>query len=45
MLPKMAFTGFASRYKEPELKEGFQDIFKVGFTVCASVLLFRQSLA
>lgn len=45
MLPKMAFTGFASRYKEPELKEGFQDIFKVNFTVCAFVLLFRKLFA
>ncbi|GAB7348240.1 hypothetical protein MBLNU459_g6233t1 [Dothideomycetes sp. NU459] len=31
MLPKMAFTGFASRYREPTLKEGLQDIVKVDF--------------
>ncbi|KAF2002643.1 PNK3P-domain-containing protein [Amniculicola lignicola CBS 123094] len=31
MLPKMAFTGFASRYREPKLKEGFADIVKVDF--------------
>lgn len=31
LLPKMAFTGFASRYREPTLKEGFQDITKVDF--------------
>lgn len=33
MLPKMAFTGFASRYREPRLEEGFQDITKVDFNV------------
>lgn len=27
----MAFTGFASRFKEPKLKEGFQDILEVDF--------------
>ncbi|TWU78434.1 hypothetical protein ED733_008847 [Metarhizium rileyi] len=31
VLPKLAFTGFASRYKEPQLKEGFQDIIEVEF--------------
>ncbi|KAJ6440651.1 bifunctional polynucleotide phosphatase/kinase [Purpureocillium lavendulum] len=30
-LPKLAFTGFASRYKEPKVKEGFQDIIEVDF--------------
>lgn len=30
-LPKLAFTSFASRYKEPKLKEGFQDIVEVDF--------------
>lgn len=34
MLPKMAFTGFASRYREPTASEGFQDITKVDFKVC-----------
>jgi hypothetical protein len=33
MLPKVAFTGFASRYMEPRLQEGFQDIFRVDFKV------------
>jgi len=33
MLPKMAFTGFASRYREPTLEEGLADIFKVDFRV------------
>ena len=37
MLPKMAFSGFASRYREPTLDEGFQDITKVDFKVCFSV--------
>ncbi|KAJ9619534.1 DNA kinase/phosphatase Pnk1 [Taxawa tesnikishii (nom. ined.)] len=31
MLPKVAFTGFASRYREPTLEEGFQDITKIDF--------------
>ncbi|KAK6428318.1 DNA kinase/phosphatase Pnk1 [Oleoguttula sp. CCFEE 5521] len=31
MLPKLAFTGFAARYREPALEEGFQDITKVNF--------------
>ncbi|KAK3706743.1 DNA kinase/phosphatase Pnk1 [Vermiconidia calcicola] len=31
MLPKVAFTGFASRYREPKVEEGFQDITKVDF--------------
>ncbi|KAJ9130538.1 Polynucleotide kinase 3 phosphatase [Coniochaeta hoffmannii] len=30
-LPKLAFTGFTSRFKEPKLKEGFQDIVEVDF--------------
>lgn len=33
MLPKMAFTGFASRYREPTLNEGFEDITRVDFKV------------
>lgn len=33
MLPKIAFTGFASRYREPRVEEGFQDITKVDFEV------------
>lgn len=31
ILPSMAFRGFMSRYKKPELNEGFQDITKVAF--------------
>ncbi|KAH0489873.1 hypothetical protein TgHK011_001365 [Trichoderma gracile] len=30
-LPKLAFTGFASRFKEPKQKEGFQDVTEVKF--------------
>ncbi|KAK7948457.1 uncharacterized protein PG986_009343 [Apiospora aurea] len=30
-LPKLAFNGFASRFKEPKTKEGFQDVFEVEF--------------
>ncbi|WQF81246.1 Putative HAD-superfamily hydrolase,subfamily IIIA, polynucleotide kinase 3 phosphatase [Colletotrichum destructivum] len=31
-LPKMAFNGFKSRFKEPKMKEGFQDIIEVDFS-------------
>ena len=34
MLPKLAFTGFAARYREPSADEGFQDVTKVDFKVC-----------
>lgn len=33
MLPQVAFTGFASRYREPKVEEGFRDITKVDFKV------------
>lgn len=33
MLPHIAFSGFASRYREPEVSEGFADIVKVDFQV------------
>ncbi len=33
MLPKVAFVGFASRYREPCLDEGFQDITRIDFQV------------
>ncbi|CAD6571469.1 MAG: hypothetical protein ASARMPREDX12_004546 [Alectoria sarmentosa] len=33
ILPHSAFTGFASRFKEPKVTEGFQDIIKVEFQV------------
>ena len=38
ILPHSAFAGFASRFKEPKLTEGFQDIIKVEFQVhhCSS---------
>ncbi|CZS90504.1 related to bifunctional polynucleotide phosphatase/kinase [Rhynchosporium agropyri] len=31
ILPGMAFRSFATRYKRPEMDEGFQDITEVGF--------------
>jgi hypothetical protein len=38
MLPKQAFTGFASRYSPPTLEEGFVDITRVDFEVrCRSI--------
>ncbi|KAF2656772.1 PNK3P-domain-containing protein [Lophiostoma macrostomum CBS 122681] len=36
ILPKMAFTGFTSRYREPQLSEGFQDIIKTDFEFTGS---------
>ncbi|EON95684.1 putative bifunctional polynucleotide phosphatase kinase protein [Phaeoacremonium minimum UCRPA7] len=30
-LPKLAFNGFASRFKEPKAKEGFQDVVEIDF--------------
>lgn len=31
ILPHSAFAGFRSRFKEPDIKEGFQDVVKVDF--------------
>lgn len=36
MLPKLAFTGFAARYRAPDLAEGFEDIFPVDFRFTGS---------
>ena len=36
MLPKLAFTSFASRYRAPKLEEGFGEIIKVDFEVSAT---------
>jgi bifunctional polynucleotide phosphatase/kinase len=33
MLPGIAFRSFVQRFQEPELKEGFEDIYKVDFEV------------
>ena len=33
MLPRVAFAGFASRFREPMLEEGFQDLIQVDFKV------------
>jgi hypothetical protein len=33
LLPNLAFTGFKSRYRKPEIKEGFEDIVEVPFVV------------
>lgn len=33
LLPRMAFSGFASRYREPDTSEGLQDIKRVDFKV------------
>ena len=36
MLPTMAFTGFAKRFRPPKADEGFQDITTVDFKVSVS---------
>ncbi len=33
LLPSLAFRSFTSRYKRPQLSEGFQDITEVAFKV------------
>ena len=33
ILPHSAFSSFASRFKEPSMKEGFQDITNIEFQV------------
>lgn len=33
ILPHSAFAGFAARFKEPRVKEGFQDIITIEFRV------------
>lgn len=44
MLPKMAFTGFASRYREPSSTEGFVDITRVDFHVSFYFVMPRGML-
>ncbi|KAF1358366.1 PNK3P-domain-containing protein [Lizonia empirigonia] len=36
MLPKLAFTSFATRYRAPKLEEGFKEIIKVDFVFTGS---------
>lgn len=36
ILPHSAFAGFASRFKEPQMQEGFQDIVHIEFEVSHS---------
>lgn len=36
ILPGIAFGGYASRYKKPEISEGFQDMLEVSFKVSAA---------
>jgi hypothetical protein len=45
MLPAVAFLSFRSRYQEPSLKEGFQDILKVDFQVWVTNEVLGFSLA
>lgn len=44
MLPKLAFTSFASRYRAPKLEEGFEEIIKVDFQVSARLHTCRVGL-
>ena len=44
MLPKMAFSGFTSRYREPKTSEGFEDITSVDFKVSALPRLFHWNI-
>ena len=37
MLPHSAFAGFSARFKEPSIKEGFQDITRIDFEVGISL--------
>ncbi|KAI8959549.1 PNK3P-domain-containing protein [Daldinia sp. FL1419] len=36
MLPSLAFNGFFSRFKEPKVKEGFQDVIEIDFQFCGT---------
>lgn len=38
ILPHSAFAGFAARFNEPNIEEGFQDITRTGFEVCSSLV-------
>ena len=40
MLPRVAFTSFIARYREPTLKEGFIEITKVDFKASCPPTLY-----
>lgn len=42
MLPRMAFSSYGTRFREPKLDEGFEDITKVDFLVCLCAFLFPR---
>ena len=44
ILPHAAFASFASRFKEPRLNEGFQDIIHMEFQVLRNVFRNSQQL-
>jgi bifunctional polynucleotide phosphatase/kinase len=44
MLPKLAFTSFASRYRAPKMEEGFGEIIEVDFEVSARLDTHRVGL-
>ena len=39
----MAFSGFASRYRDPAVKEGFDDITRVEFRVSLDLCFYLQA--
>ena len=43
ILPHSAFPGFAARFKEPKVKEGFQDVITVEFQVSRSALVGNET--
>ncbi len=43
ILPGMAFRSFATRYKRPQMSEGFQDITEVAFKVRSRHAVIIQS--
>ena len=43
ILPHSAFSSFASRFKEPQAGEGFQDIIKIDFQVLPPAAFYSRS--
>lgn len=43
MLPGIAFAGFQSRFREPQMEEGFADITTVDFEVCSSLVSLMRA--
>lgn len=39
LLPKLAFNGFLTRFKTPDLSEGFQDVTSIDFKVRSGLIV------